>query len=78
MLVSFVLTMDDVVVKDCPIDRLIIEWVSDCDQQEIMEVSHRWLITQNFLTNRMVGLQRVGESSLTIELLDEDIKEFRI
>ncbi len=72
MKVKFVLTMDDVVLHDQTIDQVILDWVSDVDQQEIMEVSHRWITTQNFLTRRMVGLSRVGESSLTIEPLEED------
>lgn len=72
MKVKFVLTMDDVVLNDRTIDQVILDWVSDVDQQEIMEVSHRWITTQNFLTRRMVGLSRVGESSLTIEPLEED------
>lgn len=72
MKVKFVLTMDDVVLNDRTIDQVILDWVSDVDQQEIMEVSHRWITTQNFLTRRMVGLSRVGESSLTIEPLEEE------
>jgi len=71
MKVKFVLTMDDVVVNDEPIDQIILDWVTDVNQQEIMEVSHKWITTQNFLTNRMDGLSRVGESSLTIEPLEE-------
>ena len=71
MKVKFVLTMDDVVVDDEAIDQIILDWVSDVDQQEIMDVSQKWITTQNFLTNRMVGLTRVGESSLTIEPLEE-------
>lgn len=72
MKVKFVLTMDDVVLNDKTIDQVILDWVSDVDQQEIMEVSTRWITTQNFLTRRMVGLSRVGESSLTIEPLEDD------
>lgn len=72
MKVKFVLTMDDVVLHDQTIDQVILDWVSDVDQQEIMEVSTRWITTQNFLTRRMVGLSRVGESSLTIEPLEEE------
>jgi len=71
MKVKFVLTMDDVVVNDENIDQVVLDWVSDVDQEEIMEVSHKWISTQNFLTHRMVGLTRVGESSLTIEPLEE-------
>ena len=72
MRVKFVLTMDDVVVEDRTFDQIILDWESDVDQREIMEVSHSWITTQNFLTNRMLGLARVGESSLTIEPLEEE------
>lgn len=72
MRVKFILTMDDLVVHDRVIDQVVLNWVSEVDQQEIMEVSHRWITTQNFLTQRMVGLSRVGESSLTIEPLEEE------
>ena len=71
MKVKFVLTMDDVVVEDRKIDQIIMDWESDVDQQYILDVSHQWITTQNFLTQRMVGLMRVGESSLTIEPLEE-------
>lgn len=72
MKVKFVLTMDDLVVEDQRIDQVILDWVTDIDQEEIMDVSHKWITTQNFLTNRMVGLTRVGESSLTIEPLEDE------
>ncbi len=71
MKVKFVLTMDDVTVDDKVIDQVVLDWISDVNQDEIMEVSHKWITTQNFLTHRMVGLTRVGESSLTIEPLEE-------
>ncbi len=71
MRVKFVLTMDDVVLDDREYDQVVLDWISEIDQQEIMEVSHRWITTQNFLTQRMIGLCRVGESSLTIEPLEE-------
>ena len=71
MKVKFVLTMDNVVVEDRLIDQVILDWISDVDQQQIMELSHQWITTQNFLTQRMEGLSRVGESSLTIEPLEE-------
>ena len=71
MRVKFVLTMDDVVVNDQKIDQIIMDWESDVDKDEILEVSHKWITTQNFLTQRMIGLTRVGESSLTIEPLEE-------
>jgi hypothetical protein len=64
--------MEDVVVDNTSVDQLILDWESDLDQNELMEISHRWITSQNFLTSRMVGLTRVGESSLTIEPLEED------
>ncbi|MBN1211180.1 MAG: hypothetical protein JXA92_01260 [candidate division Zixibacteria bacterium] len=78
MKVKFVLTMDDVVVNDQLIDQIVLDWESDVDQEEILEVSHKWITTQNFLTQRMVGLTRVGESSLTIEPLEEAEEEDEI
>jgi hypothetical protein len=72
MRVKFVLTMEDVVVDNTTVDQLILDWESDLEQNELMEISHRWITSQNFLTSRMVGLTRVGESSLTIEPLEED------
>ena len=78
MHVQFVLTMDDAVVYGTLYDHIIIRWVSELDQDEIMDISHQWITTKNFLTHWMVGLTQIGESSLTIEPLDEEIKEFRI
>jgi hypothetical protein len=63
--------MDDLVVDDRHVDQVILDWQADMDQAEILEVSHKWITSKNFLTQRMVGLTRVGESSLTIEPLDE-------
>ena len=63
--------MDDLVVNDQTIDQVVLDWESEVEQDEILELSHRWITSRNFLTTRMVGLTRVGESSLTIEPLDE-------
>ena len=72
MKVKFVLTMEDLVVNDKSIDQVVLDWESDVEQDEILELSHKWITSKNFLTNRMVGLTRVGESSLTIEPIEED------
>lgn len=72
MRVKFVLTMDDLMVDDKGIDQLILDWESDLEQSEILDLSHQWITSKNFLTRRMVGLMRVGESSLTIEPIDEE------
>ena len=72
MKVKFVLTMDNLVVEDKEIDQVTFDWETDIDQDEILNVSHKWITSKNFLTNRMDGLTRVGESSLTIEPIEED------
>jgi hypothetical protein len=80
MKVKFVLTMDDVVVNDQTIDQVVLDWETEVDQQEILEVSHQWITSKNYLTQRMEGLTRVGESSLVIEPLEdatiEDVDEY--
>jgi hypothetical protein len=50
---------------------MIIDWIDDVSQEEVLEMSQQWITSQNFLTERMVGLKRVGESSLTIEPVEE-------
>ena len=71
MQVRFTLTMDDVIVDGKEIDCVVLDWVEEMDYQQVLSISHNWISTQNFLTKRMDGLSRVGESSLTIEPLDE-------
>mgnify|MGYP001767042406 CR=1 FL=1 len=71
MKVKFTLTMDDVTVEGKQIDTLVLDWISEVDSGEVLDISHRWITSQNFLTQRMTGLSRVGESSLTIEPLEE-------
>jgi len=70
MMVKFVLTMEDLKVEDRQIDSLEFDWTGDLSQEEILSLSQKWITTQNFLTERMEGLDRVGESSLTIEPFD--------
>ncbi len=72
MKVKFVLTMDDLVVEEQSVDQVVLDWQTDVEQDEILELSHKWITSKNFLTKRMQGLTRVGESSLVIEPLDED------
>jgi len=72
MRVKFVLTMDDLVVEEKNIDQLVLDWEADIDHTEILQLSHQWITSRNFLTQRMRGLSQVGESSLTIEPLEEE------
>ncbi len=71
MKVKFILTMEDLIVDDKNIDRVIFDWETEVDQDDILKLSHEWITSQNFLTQRMMGLTRVGESSLTIEPMED-------
>ncbi len=77
MLVRFTLTMDDLTVDGEHFDSVILDWESDSSQEEVMAMSEKWISTQDFLTRRMVGLTRVGESSLTIEPVDDSVNDER-
>jgi hypothetical protein len=62
--------MDDVIVDSNHLDNVILDWEEDLEQEEILELSQKWITSRNFLTSRMIGLTHVGESSLTIEPVD--------
>lgn len=70
MKVRFTLTMDDVIVNEQHLDNIILDWEEEVNQEEVLELSQKWITSKNFLTSRMIGLSRVGESSLTIEPVD--------
>ncbi len=72
--VKFTLTMDDATVSGDHYDSIIIDWISDVPQDEVLRMSQQWITSRNFLTQRMVGLSKVGESSLTIEPVEEPAK----
>lgn len=67
MKVRFTLTMDDVVVENQRLDNIVLDWEEEVNQEQVIELSQKWITSKNFLTSRMVGLTHVGESSLTIE-----------
>lgn len=71
MQVKFTLTMDNVTVDGQNIDCLVLDWISEVEYDDVLSISHNWITSQNFLTRRMKGLSRVGESSLTIEPLED-------
>jgi len=71
MIVRYTLTMDDLTVEGKHFDSVVLDWESETTQEEVMRMSERWISTQDFLTRRMLGLTRVGESSLTIEPIDD-------
>jgi hypothetical protein len=53
------------------IDRLTISWISDLTEEEVLSMSGKWISAKNFLTQRLTDLKKVGESSLTIEPVEE-------
>ena len=71
MKVKFTLNMENLTVNETHLDRLSISWINEVTEEEILSMSGQWISTQNFLTQRMIGLKKVGESSLTIEPIEE-------
>jgi hypothetical protein len=69
--VKFTLNMENLLVDEKHIDRLCISWINEVTEEEVLSMSGQWISTQNFLPQRMVGLRKVGESSLTIEPIEE-------
>ena len=67
----FVLTMKNCVVDGKEIKEITITWINDMSSDEAINLSEKGITTKNFLMNRMVGLNRLGESILTIEPLGQ-------
>ena len=78
MKVKFTLHMENLTVAsprvqqpEEHIDRLTICWISDVSEQEVLSMSGQWISSKDFLTQKMTDLKTVGESSLTIEPVEE-------
>ncbi|PJA27844.1 MAG: hypothetical protein CO189_06015 [candidate division Zixibacteria bacterium CG_4_9_14_3_um_filter_46_8] len=71
MKMRFTLTMEDLLVNEKKIDNVVLDWIDEVSQDQILTMSQEWITAKNFLTERMAGLQKVGESSLTIEPIEE-------
>lgn len=71
MRMKFTLNMEDLVVEGNEIDNMVVDWVEDVTQERVLEISNLWISSQTFLTEKMDGLSKVGESSLTIEPMEE-------
>ena len=78
MKVKFTLHMENLTVAsptqqpgEQHIDRLTISWISDVTEEEVLSMSGKWINTKDFLTQKMTDLKKVGESSLTIEPIEE-------
>jgi hypothetical protein len=71
MKMKFTLNMEDLIVNGKEIDNMVVDWEEDVTQERVLEISNLWISSQTFLTEKMMGLSRVGESSLTIEPVDD-------
>ena len=71
MQVRFTLCLKKVVLDSRFLDEISLEWISEATPQEVLDMSQKWITTQNFLTRRMSGVKKVGESSFTIQPLEE-------
>ena len=71
MKMKFTLNMEDLIVEGNEIDNMIMDWEEDVTQERVLEISNLWISSQTFLTEKMEGLSKVGESSLTIEPVEE-------
>jgi hypothetical protein len=76
--VKFTLHMENLTVAsvECQhaeqhIDRLTICWISEMSEQDVLSMSGRWISSKDFLLQKMTDLRKVGESSLTIEPVEE-------
>jgi hypothetical protein len=76
--VKFTLHMENLTIAspeqqhgDQHIDRLTICWISEATEQEVLSMSGKWISSKDFLTQKMTDLKKVGESSLTIEPVEE-------
>jgi hypothetical protein len=63
--------MEDLIVNGNSIDNMILDWVDEVSQDQVLEMSQQWISSQTFLTDKMIGLSKVGESSLTIEPVED-------
>ncbi len=70
MKVKFTLAMDNLVVSGKHYDQVVLDWEDEIEEEEVLALSQSWIGSQNFLVQRMNGLARVGESSLTIEPME--------
>jgi hypothetical protein len=71
MKMKFTLNMENLDVNGKTIDTIVLDWIDEVSQEQVLEMSHQWISSQTFLTERMIGLHKVGESSLTIEPVSE-------
>lgn len=71
MKIKFSLSLKNIVVDETYIDHLIFDWEEEATADEVLKMSEKWITSRNFLTARMSGLRKVGESSFTIEPVEE-------
>lgn len=72
MQVRFTLALKNVLVNNRFVDEVSLEWVAESTPEEVLEMSQKWIASHNFLTQRLSGVKKVGESSFTIEPLEQN------
>ncbi len=56
-----------IIVDGKEIDEIRIEWRQEYSISSIMDIVTAWNEEKFYLTTKMTGLERVGESTLTLE-----------
>ena len=72
MRVKFELKLHDTVVENKRINCIIFDWESELEEQEVLELTHKFITSRKFFTSRMSGLDYVRESELSIEPVEEN------
>lgn len=73
MRIRFTLSMDNLEVNDKHIDQLTFSWIQELSSEQVLALSSKWVSDKDFLTHQMPDLKKVGESSLTIEPIEEEV-----
>ena len=71
MRVTYTLEMKNPRIRGVVFQEIRIVWEGDISSSELLQQSTKWITSRNFLTDRMEDLDEVGESSLTIEPIEE-------
>ena len=76
MRIKFALKLRDVTLTDgSHIDELEMAWEEDTTPEKAVDMSEKWITSSNFnnllLTKKMIGAERIGESSLSFEPIED-------
>jgi hypothetical protein len=65
--VKFTLTMHDVFVDGKQIGTVIIDWLAETNQEELAEVTRRWLTSGDEIARKMTGMTDYAEMFLEVQ-----------